>query len=795
MRGLEMAVGNIAAARYVGRVGGLAVALGVGTAVFVGAGSAWADAPSSDSSSGTAHSGKSTAGAKSASKSSSRRVVSQPAGVVAEPTAEVSEVPDLPTEVDDSSSGGNPSAPTGSAELAALGLSRREGARAEAARQTASAVASSSASALGSTIVTDPSVEWVDGILRGTVGATSSRDLPLTYTLIDAPSLGSKITFANPDPEGQFSYLADMSAVTSSSVNEQFSILVAETTGFDSFLSSIPILGLFVPSLLTTLHQIPILGTLLAPIIGSSELVQFNENANTLADDRPVAFTYMMPSFDGTLISVNYFPSTEVASGDADTAPLVLNGPGLGAAGYTDPDAIIGDGSGRSPGLAVLRSDQVPDGYQGEAGYNVITWDPRGEFASGGILQLDSPFWEGRDVSSIIDWAISSGNPAQSQIALEDDDDPLLGMVGASYGGGIQLVTAGTPDKRIDAIVPTIAWNSLNDSLYPSDAFKTAYGSLLLLGLVTTGARINHQIYNAVLTGDLIGWISEVSQAVIAASGPTMLVNNIDIPTLFVQGSADVLFPLQQALQNAEQIATANPAVPVKTTWFCGGHGPCLDPAFAAQDAMIMSANMRWLDQYVAGDDSDPADEIPNFQWIDQTGVYHSSDLAPYDPDFNNADELEYTGVGGNMVVVPVLGGSGPQSATSLPYSLGLAAEARNALNVDVPLPVGTSIAGAPTLSFTYTGLGTTRFVFAQLVDNATGRVVGNINTPVPVTFDGRQHTVEISMEDIAYTSYDAGDTLTLQITSSATAFWNFTSYGLTNISNIKLEIPTVAAP
>ena len=51
-------------------------------------------------------------------------------------------------------------------------------------------------------------------------------------------------------------------------------------------------------------------------------------------------------------------------------------------------------------------------------------------------------------------------------------------MVGASYGGGVQLVTAGTPDKRIDAIVPTIAWNSLNDSLYPNDAFKTAYGSL-----------------------------------------------------------------------------------------------------------------------------------------------------------------------------------------------------------------------------------------------------------------------------------------------------------------------------
>ena len=789
-----MAVGKVAAAKYVGRVGGLAVALGVGTAVFVGAGSAWADAPSGDSSAGPAHSGKSSAGAKAASKSSPRRVArSQPAAEVAPPVGDVTEAPDLPVEAGDSPSGNSPEAPADStAEVAALGLSRRESVR---AAQQAASVASSTAAAVGSTIETDPSVEWVDGILRGTVGATSTRDLPLTYTVVDAPSLGGKITFATDDSEGQFSYLADMSAVTSASVNEQFSILVAETTGFDQFLSNIPILGLFVPSLLTTLHQIPILSTLLAPIIGSSELVQFTENAYTLADDRPVAFTYMMPSFDGTLISVNYFPATNVSTGDVDTAPLVLSGPGLGAAGYTNPDGIIGDGSGRSPGLAVLRNDAVPDGYVGGGGYNVITWDPRGEFASGGILQLDSPFWEGRDVSSIIDWAISSGNPGQSQIEMEDDGDPLLGMVGASYGGGIQLVTAGTPDKRIDAIVPTIAWNSLNDSLYPNDAFKTAYGSLLLLGLVTTGARINQQIYKAVLTGDTLGWISEVSQAVIAASGPTMLVDNIDIPTLFVQGSADVLFPLQQALNNAEQIAAANPDVPVKTTWFCGGHGPCLDTAYADQDQMILSSKLKWLDQYVSGDPDYPAETIPNFQWVDQDGIYHSSDLAPYDPGFNNADPAEYEGVGGNLFIVPVLGGSGPQNATSLPYSLGLASEARNALNVAVDLEQGTSIAGAPTLSFTYTGLGTSRFVFAQLVDDATGRVVGNINTPVPITMDGRQHTIEIPMEAIAYTSYDAGDNLTLQITSSATAFWNFTSYGLVNISNIKIDIPTVATP
>jgi ABC-2 type transport system ATP-binding protein len=48
-------------------------------------------------------------------------------------------------------------------------------------------------------------------------------------------------------------------------------------------------------------------------------------------------------------------------------------------------------------------------------------------------------------------------------------------MVGASYGGGIQLVTAAI-DPRVDATVPTIARHSLNTSLYKDQAFKSGWG-------------------------------------------------------------------------------------------------------------------------------------------------------------------------------------------------------------------------------------------------------------------------------------------------------------------------------
>ena len=51
-------------------------------------------------------------------------------------------------------------------------------------------------------------------------------------------------------------------------------------------------------------------------------------------------------------------------------------------------------------------------------------------------------------------------------------------MTGGSYGGGIQLSTAGI-DRRIDAIVPVVAWHSLETSLYKDRTFKQGWNTLL----------------------------------------------------------------------------------------------------------------------------------------------------------------------------------------------------------------------------------------------------------------------------------------------------------------------------
>ena len=62
--------------------------------------------------------------------------------------------------------------------------------------------------------------------------------------------------------------------------------------------------------------------------------------------------------------------------------------------------------------------------------------------------------------------------------------------------------------------------------------------------------------------------------------------------------------------------------------------------------------------------------------------------------------------------------------------SAATAAPAKNALNLAVPVPGGTQIVGAPQLTFTYSGIGTSRSVYAQIVDDQTGLVLGNIDSP-----------------------------------------------------------------
>ena len=881
------------ASQFVGRVGGLAVALGVGVAVFSGGtGTAWADRGGHDAGSGNeqsssarAHRGSSNdapstgrAQRNSSPKAAVESDSAAPAAAVAPaaprarlaaaaedapevdaPDVAVELVPeiaiedpriDLPSEKPDpvvitdpvpdyvvdpvefavpleaapdsevtafisdtadpsDGAGTDPSVPVDEPLLAAfLAYSTRRDDPA-ATDSPQALVTSSAVKASGITVA--PNVYYYDGILQGNLNATSAAGRDLTYTFVDS-SDGGKITIGNvPAPlpgSGAQSYTllpyATWIDPAAPNPNKQptgtqtWSVRVSEVTNFDKFLVKIPLIGMIAQPIIDAIQKTPLISTLLAPIFGSSVVAEISANLNDLvAAGKPVAYTYKVTSFDGVKISTNFFPASTKSLFPGNYQATVFNGPGLGSPGETNPYGSF-QAAGSTPGLPITRGalPSSPDG----SGFNVITWDPRGEFDSGGILQLDNPFFEGRDVSALIDWA-QANTPL-----LPIDGKPAIGMLGGSYGGGIQMTTV---DPRIKAIVPAIAWNSLNDSLYPSQIFKTAWANTLALELLQTGARSNDQIQSGIITGNLFGFLSDTAQAVLASSGPTSLLTKLSIPTMYVQGIVDALFPLDQAATNAQTQLEQNPyfsgerANEVKMIWFCGGHGVCLDPVNQVNQATeIFGQNMAWLNKYVKGAPIPIDLLVPTFQWWDQAGARYKSALMPFANGFVSG-EVATTNDGGRLRVKPFgIGGSGPNgepncsvaSSCEWPFQNVFATKADNALNVPITVPTaGTEIVGAPTLSFTYSGRGSAKAVYAQIVDDSTGRVLGNIATAIPVTLNGKTQTTEVSLENIVYTSQSANAKLTLQIVAAATLYKR-NAIGSVNISDIKVSLPTTTA-
>jgi ABC-2 type transport system ATP-binding protein len=790
----------MSAGAYIGRIGGLAVALGIGAAVATGHGVASAD--TSDAS-GAESPSTSSATDSSTSTGSSTKTTNELKPTATKKPEPTTEVDPTPATTKKKSNDSKPSASTADpvtkpmknpspASTTAVHSDTTESTKTidEPAHVTASTERASTV-AVTPTPRTEPveiqqpvapvatkpenPVEVVTTAISTVISAvlnpsagnapTAPVEAPLTWTMLAA---ARRESFATAPSLNKTASVVTNSLTADAAVPTAAPAVVAiEQTAPLAFLQQIPIIGpMFVTPIVAFIHQIPLIGDILHPYIGYPV-------AMGLPAGTPPPRDFKIISFDGTPIYVHFFS----ASGKAgQAAPTILNGPGLSLPGETNPLAednpfLPNDVIGMAP---LLR-----------AGYNVVTWDPRGEWSSGGQLEIDSPDFEARDMSTIISWLAQ-----RPDVSLDAPGDPKVGMVGASYGGGIQLVTAAI-DHRVDAIVPTIAWHSLNTSLYKAEAFKSSWGTLLSAALTLTFARANPRILPAAIWGDLTGMVSQADQDLLDSRGPDELVDDITTPTLLIQGTVDTLFTLAEADENAK-VLIAN-GVPTKVVWFCGGHGACMT---SVNDGAVIEQNtLAWLDRYVKGDLSVPTG--PQFEWVDQHGQHFSSNTYPV---AQGAPIVASSSGGGVLPLLPFIGGSGPQlGAFGLGPITGLlglpsGAPAINALNLKIPAATTTTyIVGAPQLTLTYSGTGVSRHVYAQLVDDTTGLVLGNLVTPVPVTLDGQTHTLTIPLEEVAHT-LSPGETVTLQLVASAFPYETITSLGVLNVASMQLSLPTADA-
>jgi ABC-2 type transport system ATP-binding protein len=474
---------------------------------------------------------------------------------------------------------------------------------------------------------------------------------------------------------------------------------------------------------------------------------------------------WTLVSFDDSRLRLHWYPADS-----AGPSPTLLQGPGWGFGGAT---ATGGSGLFGDLSIASLR----------DAGYNVLTWDPRGFGLSTGTITVDDPEHEGRDVQRILDWLATL-----PEVELDAPGDPRVGMLGGSYGGGIQLAVAAR-DCRVDAIVPTIAWSSLRTSLYKNDTVKQGWAGALFS--LAAERDLAPELRSSYADGLESGVISPTDVEFYESRGPGESVADIEIPTLIVQGTVDTLFTLDEAVANHEHM-TASGDGPVAMLWYCGGHGVCLsEPGDAV---WVGAATIAWLDRYVRGDES--AELPPAFETVDQDGHRWWADAYPTPTgsiEGTGSGSLELVAEGGAGPASPPSGGGGAIGGVALAITPGRATNA-----VEVTLTAADAeafVLGAPTVSITYSGTTPdgerpTR-VFAQLVDDTNDLVLGNQITPIPVELDGKTHTIELPIETVAH-RLDAGSSVTLQLVAVTTAYAAPRLGGTITFEQITVSLPTV---
>ena len=286
----------------------------------------------------------------------------------------------------------------------------------------------------------------------------------------------------------------------------------------------------------------------------------------------------------------------------ANPAPVVINAHGFNGSKATNDNGM--------------------NEYLANAGYVVFAYSSRGFGATTGKIGLDSIHFDVKDVRQLIDWLA-----ARPEVLLDAPGDPRLGMVGPSYGGGIQLQVAGV-DDRLDVIVPFITWHSLQSSLSPNylntdlrlqegrpvGVFKEQWTSLFfasgnaqpLTSPPGSGVPVpcpNFVDYlceaytRSVLEGRATPETIQILRDSSAASAPRL--RNIDIPTLLIQGQADTLFTPNEAAANYTAIK-ANGA-PVKMIWHDGGHGY----SYAEGELEYLQKRvLAWFDRHLSRDAS-----------------------------------------------------------------------------------------------------------------------------------------------------------------------------------------------
>ncbi len=444
-------------------------------------------------------------------------------------------------------------------------------------------------------------------------------------------------------------------------------------------------------------------------------------------------------------------PLMVLGTPESDGTPVALDTTILTTDPATPRPAIV-----LAHGFGGTKADSEPTARTlALAGYTVIIYTARGFGASGGLIHLDNPAYEGADARKLIDLAASRPEVAK------DGDDPVIGFAGASYGGALSFLAAGL-DPRVDAIAPAFTWHSLREALFPQHqvvgaaksladvspanrqgVFKQRWASLLFSdaggrpaatsqeesnnnGNALCG-RFDPELCQGYLTAAETGEADEKLSKLLDESGLEKILPAIKVPTLIIQGEDDTLFTLDQADANFRGLPADTPA---EMKWVAGGHD-----AEIAVDPLIDDLE-EWFGRYLRRDGS--ANNSPFSVLMPETSLL-GEDRGTRDPQTLLAQT--YPGRGSSLVdqrialtgqqqsIMAPPGGS-PAALTNLPgtggafgrassvagYALGVV-PGQSALFSSEPLTAPLTLIGSSRIDLDVTGTTPTATLFASLWD------------------------------------------------------------------------------
>lgn len=287
-----------------------------------------------------------------------------------------------------------------------------------------------------------------------------------------------------------------------------------------------------------------------------------------------------------------------------------------------------------------------------ERGYVSLVYSGLGFGKSGCLITLDDPEIDGKAASGLVDFlagtrAADDGTEAD-YVTSDGPGDPVVGMIGGSYGGAVQLATA-SADRRVDALVPLITWNDLAYSLAPNSTgaargvssgtpgvFKwqwtngfylmgegqpllvpsldpSRFGGLTCLHFSAracdTIRLLNSGRYPADETREMLTYARSVS--------PVSYLSGVTAPTLLVQGQADSLFNLNEA--TATYRALEAQGTTTKMIWQAWGHSGGqaageLDLSTGDLEANYVGRRiLAWFDRYLRHEET--TDTGPEFAY------------------------------------------------------------------------------------------------------------------------------------------------------------------------------------